>query len=309
MALVIIRQDDKIENWKNALLAQAPALEVYSYLEDHPKDRVTMALVWKHPEGSLTEYPNLKVISSFGAGVDFIFKDPTAPRQLPITRVVDPVLAGDMSEFVITQILVHLKNLMHYKVAQINIKWHPQPYRRIADVTVGIMGLGALGAVLADDLVQMGFTVVGWAGSPKPMEMVSVYVGEKQKSEFLSKSEVLVCLLPLTETTTGILNQALFHQLPKGAFVINVARGGHLVDADLIHALDSGQLSGASLDVFHEEPLPAVHPFWKHPKIYMTPHIASVSDSASVVPQLLENYKRMQKGAPLLNVVSPEKGY
>ena len=198
---------------------------------------------------------------------------------------------------------------MHYKVAQINIKWHPQPYRRIADVTVGIMGLGALGAVLANDLVQMGFTVVGWAGSLKPMEKVSVYVGEKQKSEFLSKSEVLVCLLPLTETTTGILNQALFHQLPKDAFVINVARGGHLVDDDLIHALDSGQLAGASLDVFHEEPLPAVHPFWKHPKIHMTPHIASVSDSASVVPQLLENYKRMQKGAPLLNVVSPEKGY
>ncbi len=309
MALIIIRQDGKIELWKEALKAESPELKVYSYLEDHPKNEIEMALVWKHPEGSLGEYPNLKLIASNGAGVDFIFEDPDVPKGIPITRIVDTKLAEDMSEHVLAVILSHLKNLDVYKLQQTRSVWKPRNYHRISDFTVGIMGLGELGGVLAKDLVRFGFKVQGWANSHKSIQNVETFAGDKELSGFLSSSEVLVCLLPLTDKTTGILNTSLFKKLPKNAFVINVARGGHLVDNDLIEMLDNGHLSGAGLDVYHEEPLPTSHPFWQHKKIHMTPHYASVSEPKFVVPQILDNYKRMQANKPLMNEISREKGY
>ncbi|MUH36798.1 glyoxylate/hydroxypyruvate reductase A [Zobellia amurskyensis] len=309
MAIVIIRQDDKIELWKKALLAQQPDLEVYSYLEEHPKERIKMALVWKHPEGALANYPNLKLIASSGAGVDFIFEDETAPKNLPITRVVDDMLAKDMSEHVLAVILSHLKNLDRYRVNQTKGIWKPIQYRRISDFTVGIMGLGALGRELASDLVKYDFKVQGWANSKKEIEGVKCFVGESGFQGFLETTQILVCLLPLTDATSGILNKNLFKQLPNGAFVINVARGGHLVDEDLLEMLNNGYLSGAGLDVYHQEPLPKEHPFWSHEKIQMTPHYASVSDTNSVVPQILENYDRLLNGSSLLNEVMMDKGY
>ena len=344
MPIVIIRQDGKIDLWKNALLQASPDLEVYSYLEEHPKEKVDMALVWKHPKGSLAEYPNLKLIACNGAGVDFIFEDTDKPEDIPITRIVDTKLADDMSEHVLAVILGHLKNLDVYKLQQTQKIWKPRPYRRISDFTVGIMGLGELGSVLAKDLVRFGFKVQGWSNSPKSITGVKSFHDRGQSneggkesfdstqessnrtkesshatkgtsnkgtglSEFLASSEILVCLLPLTDDTNGILNASLFEQLPKNAFIINVARGGHLVDADLIEMLDNGHLSGAGLDVYHEEPLPSSHPFWEHPKVHMTPHYASVSDPDSVVPQIIENYRRLQAGRPLINEVSRDRGY
>lgn len=309
MAIVIIRQDGKIPEWQEALSAASPNIPIYSYLEEHPKEAIHMALVWKHPLGTLGAYPNLKCISGSGAGVDFIFKDTEAPLHLPITRVVDQVLAKDMSEHVVGVILAFLKNLYTYKVDQTNRIWKPLPYKRMGDYTIGILGIGALGVVLAKDLLHFGFPVQGWSNSKKYIEAVKSFVGQSELSDFLNTTQVLVCLLPLTENTSGILNKVLFQQLPKGAFVINVARGGHLVDKDLLEMLDNGHLSGAGLDVYHEEPLPVPHPFWAHPKIHMTPHYASVSDTRSVVPQILENYRRLQAGEPLLNLVSKERGY
>ena len=309
MALVIIRQDGKIDLWKDAFKAESPELKVYSYLEDHPKDKIEMALVWKHPEGSLAEYPNLKLISSNGAGVDFIFEDPDVPKGIPITRIVDTKLADDMSEHVLAVIFSHLKNLDTYKLQQTQGIWKPKNYHRISDFTVGIMGLGELGGVLANDLVRFGFKVQGWANSHKSIPKVKTFARDDELSEFLSSSEILVCLLPLTEKTTGILNTSLFKKLPKNAFVINVARGGHLVDDDLIEMLDNGHLSGAGLDVYHEEPLPTSHPFWQHEKVHMTPHYASVSDPKFVVPQIVENYRRLQDAKEVLNEISRDKGY
>lgn len=309
MAIVIIRQDGKIELWKKALLDQSPDLEIYSYLEDHPKEAIDMALVWKHPNGTLIDYPNLKCIASNGAGVDFIFEDPDAPKELPITRVVDDKLADDMSEHVLAVILSYLKNLDRHKINQMKGVWKPMQYRRISDFTVGIMGLGALGKVLAEDLVRFGFKVQGWANSEKSINSVTCFVGNEGFPSFLHSTQILVCLLPLTESTTGILNKKLFERLPKDAFVINVARGGHLVDSDLLEMLDSGHLSGAGLDVYHEEPLPITHPFWQHSKVHMTPHYASVSDTGSVVPQILENYRRLQANEPLLNRVLADRAY
>ncbi len=309
MSIVIIRQDGKINAWKEALIAKDPSLSIYNYLEPHPKEEIEVAFVWKHPRGIFKEYPKLQYIASFGAGVDFLLEDKTIPENIPITRVVDPILASDMSEFVLATILDELKKLRHYKVDQLNSEWRPLEYRRISDVKVGIMGMGALGSDLAKLLSSLGFMVMGWARSPKPDATVDMFYGEAERGNFLKNSSILVCLLPLTPETEGILNREVFKALPKGSYIINVARGGHLEDEDLLTYLDNGHLSGASLDVFHNEPLLPDHPFWKHPKINITPHIASVSDITSVIPQLLENYSSFKKDLPLKNLVLRQKGY
>lgn len=309
MPVVIIRNDHKAPAWKAALLKSDPSLEIVSHDEPHNPDNITMAMVWKPPHGVLSQYPNLQCIASFGAGVDFLFEEEQLPVGIPITRVVDPVLASDMSEFVLGVILAHLKNLLVFKEDQRNNNWEPREYKRIAEVTVGIMGLGELGTKLAEDLINVGFKVNGWSRSEKILDGIRCFAGRLTLNTFLSESEILVCLLPLTDETKGIINRNLLLNLPKGAYVINVARGGHVVDKELVAVLDEGHLSGAFLDVFQQEPLPAGHPFWKHPKIDLSPHIASVSDIDSVVPQLLENYRRMQHGQPLLNLVSKSRGY
>lgn len=309
MAIIIIRQDNKIDLWKKALLEADPNLDVYSYLEEHPKEEITMAIIWKHPVGSLSAYPNLECIASAGAGVDYIFEDPTRPTDIPITRIVDPFLASDMSEHVLAVVMAHIKHLNTYKLKQVANVWEPVDYQRIKDVTVGILGLGELGALTASDLTKVGFKVQGWSRTKKNIEEVTTYYGQDELSEFLQSTQILVCLLPLTPATEGILNKNLLSQLPQHAYVINVARGGHLVDEDLIMLLDSGHLSGACLDVYHTEPLPKTHPFWNHKKVHMTPHYASVSDTDSVIPQLLENYKRLQTGDELQHRVNIERGY
>ena len=309
MSIVIIRQDDKIELWKKALNAKNPDIKVYSYLEDHPVDEIEVAMVWKHPKGSLKPYKNLKYIASGGAGVDFIFEDPDLPKDIPITRVVDDMLASDMSEYVTGAVFSYLKNFNIHKINQIKRQWNPSGYHRIADYTVGILGLGTLGQAVAKDLVTFGFQTQGWSNSQKTIPKVKSFVGQQDLGAFLATTEILVCLLPLTPLTKGILNTTLFEKLPQGAYVINVARGGHLVDEDLINMIDKGHISGACLDVFHEEPLPESHPFWQHEKIHITPHCASVSDTESVVPQIIENYKRMKTGQELLHLVSFKSGY
>lgn len=308
MSVVIIRQDGKIDAWKDELEKQAGDITFYSYLEPHPKENIEVAMVWKHPSGILKQYPALKYIASFGAGVDFLLDDPDI-GQIPITRVVDPFLAGDMAEFVIGAILAHLKNFHQYTRDQQQGIWKPLPYQRNSETTVGIMGLGVLGTKLAEELNKLDFNVLGWSTSSKSIDNVTSYIGEDGKSLFLSQSHILVCLLPLTDQTKGIINKSLLSQLPKNSYLINVARGGHLVDKDLIEMLNSDHLSGACLDVYHQEPLQPDHPFWRHPKIFMTPHVASVSDISSVVPQLLENYYRFQRGESLFNKVSTTRGY
>lgn len=309
MAIVLIRQDGKLDLWKKAFLKQYPDLPVFHYKEAHPESDITVAIVWKHPEGSLTKYPNLKCIASFGAGVDFIFEDTSRPKNVPITRVIDKALAADMSEYVIGAILGYLKNMDIYRQCQDQSSWQPTSYTRISDHTVGIMGAGTLGITLAKSLINMGFMPVGWSRQPKEGKGFRIYNGESGKESFLKKTTILVCLLPLTNETKGILNKKTLSLLPANAYLINVARGGHLVEDDLIPLIDSGQLSGACLDVFQQEPLPKEHSFWAHPKIKITPHVASVSDPASVVPQLVENYKRILRKEPLLHLVDPQRGY
>lgn len=309
MSITIFSQGRNTSRWAEALRERRPGLEVYTYPDTPAPEAVTFALAWNHPMGVFANFPNLKCIASTGAGVDHILRDPDLPNGAQITRIVDDNLTQDMALFVCAQVLNHVRGLHDYKEAQQQRDWKQHRYLRTDDVVIGVMGMGVLGSHTAQQLSRLGFKVHGWSRTHKLMEGVGTYAGSEELDTFLNKANILVCLLPLTKQTANVLNKDTFSKLPKGAYVINVARGEHLVDEDLIDMLDSGHLSGASLDVFREEPLPAEHPFWGHPRINLTPHVASITDPASAVSQILENYDRLRHGEPLQNVVSQAKGY
>ncbi|MDT0689143.1 glyoxylate/hydroxypyruvate reductase A [Salegentibacter sp. F188] len=309
MSFLIVSPGRDPQPWVEALRNQHPGLNIYVYPEDHDKEEVEFALAWNHPRGLFKNYPNLKVVASMGAGVDHITSDKELPENITITRVIDEQLTTDMSDFVLAQVMDHVRRLSYYKSQQTEKTWIRKPYKRPKNTIVGIMGIGVLGTAVGEKLAKNGFKVLGWSKSSKDKEDINTYYGEEGFEEFLPQAEILVCLLPLTTETENILNRELFEQLPEGAYVINVARGEHLVEQDLLRMIGSGHLSGAALDVFREEPLPEEHPFWTEPKIHITPHIASVTKASSVVPQIIENYEHLQEDEPLNNVVERDKGY
>jgi glyoxylate/hydroxypyruvate reductase A len=223
--------------------------------------------------------------------------------------MVDPSLTRTMSEYVLLAVLRHHRELDRFERAQRAREWAYAFPPQAADRRVGIMGLGELGAAAARRLVANGFQVAGWSRSPKAIEGVVSYAGSSELHTFLHRTEILVCLLPLTAKTEGILDAATFDALPHGAFVINVARGRHLVERDLLAALDSGRLAGATVDVFREEPLPPESPLWSHPKVLVTPHVASYSVPAIAAEGVAANIRRVLAGEPLLHQVDRAKGY
>ena len=308
MSILVVRQDQKIPEWVTALKQCDPHVDIIDYRDKHDKDAVKMILVWKQPQGIFTDYPNLACVASMGAGVDFIFQDPSYQSLTPMTRVVDTMLVSDMEEFVTAQVFNYLKGLNAYKNNMQQELWQQQGYLRKSEVRVGVLGLGVLGSATAKSLSKQGFKVHGWSQSKKNIDGVRSYEAN-QLELFLSQSDILINLLPLTPKTEGILQKQLFEKLPQGAFLIQVARGPHLVENDLLESLDSGHLSGAALDVFTEEPLGEHHPFWQHEKILITPHCASISAPSAVAPQIMDNYKRLLKGQALLNQVDTVKGY
>ena len=309
MDLVIISQKSNQGDWVEALQALEPGLNVSIYPHDTNRDEVVFALAWHPPKGVFENYPKIRCIASTGAGVDHILRDPNLPPEVEVTRIVDSTLTDDMTSYLLAQVMCQMRNVSHYKLLQVNNKWQPRGYLNKANTGIGIMGFGELGKDAALKFKHLGFKVVGWANSAKNVDGIKVYVGKAEFNDFLSDSDILICLLPLTSATVNILNHETFKQLPRGAFIINVARGEHLVEDDLLEAIEEGQLSGACLDVFPVEPLPKDHIFWHHPKITVTPHIASITSLKSVAPQIIENYRRLKGGKPLLNIVSREKGY
>lgn len=306
MSFLIVSSHRDPKDWVEALKAEAPDLDLEVYPEVKDPEKVEFVLSWKHPHGIYKDYPNLKVIASMGAGIDHIIQDPDIPEHIKITRVIDEQLTKDMSVFVLSLILDHLRNLSFHYCSK---EWNPQKYLRPEDVQVGIMGMGILGVGVAEKLIKNKFNVTGWSRTKKEILGVSTFHGDGQLQEFLSETNVLVCLLPLTSETENILNKALFEKLPQEAYIINVARGPHLVEEDLVEMIEKGHLSGAALDVFRKEPLPEDHPFWSNDKIKITPHIASVTLPKTVVPQILHNYRKMKEEKKLENVVSRDKEY
>ncbi|MEH0018742.1 MAG: glyoxylate/hydroxypyruvate reductase A [Desulfobacter sp.] len=309
MAITLVCPDRYHSRWIKALSANDPGLEIRVWPDDHPKTDIELALVWNHSHGVLKEYPELGCISSMGAGVDHLFSDPNLPRGVPVVRLKDDNLVRDMADYVLLAVLSHFRQFDLYRTYQSQKKWHPlTPYSK-QDFPVGIMGLGQLGKAAALMLSDHGFPVLGWKNSPGDLPGIKTFYGQNQLPEFLGQTRVLVCLLPLTPATRHILNRDTFSRLPKGAYIINAGRGGHLMEDDLLAALDRGHLSGACLDVFDTEPLDPSHGFWSHPGIRVTPHVSSQTDPVSVAPQVLENINRLRAGQPLQNLVNLEKGY
>ncbi len=310
MALLLICPSKDPGPWLEAIAAVDPEIDVRVWPAIGDPADVTFALLWNHPPEVLHQFPNLKAVSSLGAGIDHINNDPSRPSQLPVARIVDPDLVQSMSEYVTTAALLHFRDFRPYQSQQTRKQWLPLPARNISDCTIGIMGMGELGSNAAKKLHALGFPVIGWSRRRKSHPALThAYAGPDELKDFLQRSRILVCLLPLTPATHRILNYDCFSQLPQDAYVINVARGAHLVEQDLLRALSEGSLSGACLDVFDVEPLPAEHPFWQHPSITITPHIASLTNPMTAAPQVVENYRRSLHGESLLHQVDLKQGY
>jgi glyoxylate/hydroxypyruvate reductase len=309
MALLFLSKADDPVRWSTALRRHLPELDIRVWPETGDVSEIDAALVWNHPAGELKRYPNLRLILSLGAGVNHVLDDPDLPSGVPIARIVDPGLTGGMVEYAVLAVLRYHRNLDVYERFQREGTWKKLPIPDTANRGVGILGLGEIGGACGQALSAFGFPVAGWSRTPKSVEGITSYVGDGGLKAFLARTEILVCVLPLTAATRGIINAEFLAALPKGAFIINIARGGHVVDADLIAALDSGHIAGATLDVFQPEPLPREHPFWRHPKVTMTPHIASLTNAETAVLPIVENLRRLTTGKPLLNLVDRSSGY
>ena len=308
MTLLFLSTSDDPQEWSETLRELLPELEVRVWPEIGDPMEIEAALVWKPPPGVLKAFPNLKLIQSLGMGVDHIFQDPELP-PVPVARLVDKGIIQQMAEYVTLMALDFHRRGADYRRLQDQARWQPLPPPDTRRCSVGVMGLGAIGAHTARVLRAVGFPVVGYSLSPRALEGMGCFAGPEGLQPFLERSRILVCLLPLTPDTEDILNGDTLGALPRGAWLINCARGGHLVEADLLAALDRGQLAGAALDVFRQEPLPPEHPFWHHPAIRITPHVAGLTTAASAAPQVAENLRRLWDGRPLLNRVDPHKGY
>jgi glyoxylate/hydroxypyruvate reductase A len=309
MALLFRSTVDSAARWRAQLTRLASELEVRVWPELGDSTEIDYALVWRPEPGFLASLPNLKLILSLGAGVDHLLDDPQLPRHLPIVRLVDPHMTAAMSEYVVLQVLRLHRRDLDYRTQQDAGIWRELDQQNAVERRVGILGLGELGQDVAKKLTALGFDVAGWSRSEKTLAGITSYAGPAGLQLLLGRSEILVCLLPLTAETEGILNASTLALLPKGAALVNAARGAHLVEDDLLAALASGQVSAAVLDVFREEPLPADHPFWHHPRVIVTPHVAAFTNPATAAPIILDNIRRFEEGRLLLNRVDPARGY
>ena len=309
MSIVIICNEPYATNWSKALKEHLPSvkIDIYPHVSDY--NEVEMTISWKAPAGLFSAFPNLKLVQSLGAGVKHVFDGQQLDEKIKIARIIDPQLSEDMWEYVLMLSLNHLRNTRIYFQKQLKKEWQELRYKNIKDTTVSILGLGKIGSHVAVKMADIGFKVQGWSGSEKKIPGVRSFFGKNGLEELLNTTDILVNILPLTAETTGLLNKANLLKLKKGAYLINVGRGPHVVDDDLIELIEDGFLSGAALDVFHEEPLPAKHPFWEHPKITVMPHVASMTNIRTAVSQVVENYKRMKNGKQLINIVSQERKY
>jgi glyoxylate/hydroxypyruvate reductase A len=309
MALLFRSTVDSAARWRAQLTRLTQELEVRVWPEIGDPAAIDYALVWRPEPGFLASLPNLKLILSLGAGVDHLLGDPRLPLHLPIVRLVDPHMTAAMSEYVVLQVLRLHRRDLDYRAQQEAGDWRELDQQNAGERRVGILGLGELGQDTAKKLKALGFDVAGWSRSEKNLGGIASYAGATGFAPLLSRSEILICLLPLTTETEGILNASTLALLPRGAALVNAARGAHLVEEDLLAALASGQVSAAVLDVFRQEPLPAGHLFWHHPRVIVTPHVAAFTNPVTAAPIILDNIRRFEDGRPLLNQVDLARGY
>ena len=292
-----------------ALRARAPDLRIVTELGADADPAVTALFAFKLPPGIAPRLPNLRLAASVGAGADGILSAPDLPAQVKVTRAVEPGLGLSMAQYVSLQILRHFRALQAMEKQHAAGEWKRLPVPDAREVTVGIMGLGAIGSVVAAAIGALGFKVVGWTRAKARLASVQVFVGEGSMDAFLAQCDYLVCLLPITGQTAGLLDRTRLSKLPRGSYVVNVARGGIVVEQDLLELVDQGHLSGAAFDVFATEPLPPDSAFWRHDKVLVTPHIAAQPSVGPVVTQFLDNLERLARNEPLVNEVDRSLGY
>jgi glyoxylate/hydroxypyruvate reductase A len=295
--------------WRPLLSHLMPMHEFRFWPEIGDPAAIDYALVWNPEPGLLASLPNLKLIVGLGAGVDALLRDKTLPPQVPIVRLVDPYMTDAMSEYVVFQVLRLHRQDLDYLAQQQEHVWQGREQVNASERRVGVLGFGTLGQDAGRKLQALGFDVTGWSRTARPVPGLATFAGEAGFAELLARSDILVCLLPLTPATEGILDAGAFARLPPGAGLVNAGRGGHLVEADLIPALDAGQLSAAVLDVFRSEPLPPEHPFWRHPRIVVTPHVAAETHPPTAAPIIRDAIRQFEAGLPLANRVDPSRGY
>jgi glyoxylate/hydroxypyruvate reductase A len=265
---------------------------------------------FRPPHGFLKTLPRLKAIFSLGAGVDGFLRDPEFPRHLPVVRFVDETLQREMAQYVAMHSLIIHRHQRGFDAAQQEHAWRQRMLARpTREVCIGILGMGDIGAVTAERLLMFDFQVIGWSRGRKSVPGVTSFAGPEELPKFLARCDILVCMLPLTPETEGIMDAKLFAHLPKGAWVMNVGRGGHCNEQDLVAALDSDHLGGAVLDVFQTEPLAPDNVLWTHPKVTVTPHIAGITDPRNAAAFVVDCVARAQSGAPFKNVVDLNRGY
>lgn len=308
MSILLVCQHRDSKPWYKAFKEKNPDLDIQVYPEVENPDDVEFAISWRHPEGVYEAYPNLKVIASMGAGVHHVLKDQSIPDHVNITRIVDENLTRDMADFALLNTLFHIRNYNFHIAQQKEKNWKIRAYQQPQETKVGVLGMGVLGQAVAEKLNRNDFQVLGWSKSRKENKAFKSFT-ENEFDLFMSQLDILICLLPLTEDTKGILNYENLKKLPQGAKLINLARGPHVVDEDLIQLLDQEHLSSAVLDVFDEEPLSENSSFWSHPKVLVTPHVASMTNPQSVVNQIYENIENVKNGKDLKNQVDRSKKY
>jgi glyoxylate/hydroxypyruvate reductase A len=302
------------ERWKSRFIEVCKDRRVLLLpeVECNPAD-VHYAAVWKPGQGELAAFPNLRVIFNLGAGVDALMADLSLPK-VPLVRVAVGDLTGRMTEYVVLHVLMHHRQELYLRACQREKRWAPKFQWPAGAISVGIMGLGTLGSNAAEALRRLGFRVSGWSRSPKRIDGIECFHGKTQLEPFLRRSDILVCLLPLTPDTRQILNRGVFLKLnrnsPMGAPVlINAGRGGLQNEADILQCLDDGTLGAASLDVFANEPLPEDSPFWTHPNVVLTPHNAADTDPDEISKYVARQIERLEAGGALENIVDPARGY
>lgn len=311
MSALLIGSLDEAEYaaWRAHLTRALPAGESLVLADGpHDRDAVEIAFVANPPHGTLAHYRNLRFVQSLWAGVDRLLSDPALP-DVPIARLVDPDLTQAMVETVVAHVTALHRQAPAYARQQARREWKQRAQPLARECRVGILGFGELGAAAARALAALSFPVSGWSRSPRSVDGVACLSGDQGIEHLLAQADILVNLLPLTPETTGFLDRDLFAHLPQGARLVNVARGAHLVEDDLLAALDAGQLEHAILDVFHEEPLPSDHPFWTHERINVFPHVAAYSAPESAARIAAGNVAAFRAGQPVAGLVDRERGY
>lgn len=294
--------------WARLFARNAPDIDFHIWPETGPLEEVRYLAAWMPPNDISKTFPNLELLFSVGAGIDQ-FDLSALPKNLPVIRMTEPGLAKSMAEYVTMAVLSLHRDLPVYIRQQQKKIWREIRVIPAARRRVGVMGLGMLGKAVLEQLRPFGFPLAAWNRSGGHIDGVDTFAGPGTLSAFLARTDILVCLLPLTSETRGILSRDLFAQLPRGAALVNVGRGAHLAEEDLLQALEDGQLRAAMLDVCETEPLPLEHPFWSHPQIMLTPHIASMTQPETAVDVVLDNIRRHAAGEPLIGLVDRTRGY